>query len=88
MSARLHPANTSKNNLLHAIYTGPLGPEPAPTDPADYEFAGVIGMINSSWEDMVSEPGWIQILTPFQVSTFSFYNSSFLCIAASAVSIL
>lgn len=61
-------------NCFYAIYTGPLGPEPGNVDPEDYTFAGSIGLINSSRDDMVSELGYIQILKPFQVRRFTYHR--------------
>lgn len=60
---------TLQAHLFYAIFTGPLGSDPAPTDPKDYAFAGAISLINTSRDDMVSEPGYIQILKPFQVGS-------------------
>ncbi len=53
--------------LYHAIYTGPIGPKPLPTEAKDYEFAGVMGMNNATREDMLAELGWIIVLPRFQV---------------------
>lgn len=57
----------SQGNCFYAIFSGPLGPEPGDVKPEDYVFAGAIGLINSSRDDMVSELGYIQIMKPFQV---------------------
>ena len=53
--------------MAFAIFTGPLGPDPTPTDPENYVFAGFMSFINSSVLDQTIEPGWIMILKPFQV---------------------
>ncbi|KAK8858691.1 hypothetical protein IAR55_002920 [Kwoniella newhampshirensis] len=52
------------DSLFYAIFTEPPGSETR-VDPNDYVFAGVIGMINSNHQAMISEPGYITILTPF-----------------------
>ncbi|WWC99613.1 hypothetical protein V866_006517 [Kwoniella sp. B9012] len=51
--------------LAYAIYTAPPGSDQA-VDPKDYEFAGMISMINSDVANMTSEPGWICILEKYQ----------------------
>ncbi|WWD18583.1 hypothetical protein CI109_103036 [Kwoniella shandongensis] len=52
------------DSLFFAIFTEPPHSETR-VDPKDYVFAGVIGMINSNYQAMISEPGYITILTPF-----------------------
>ncbi|KAL7423019.1 hypothetical protein Q5752_002318 [Cryptotrichosporon argae] len=51
-------------HLQYAIYSAPLDRLDAPA--ADYVFAGTLGLIESSVEHMISEPGWILIMKPFQ----------------------
>ncbi|OCF73740.1 hypothetical protein I204_05584 [Kwoniella mangroviensis CBS 8886] len=51
--------------LAYAIYTAPPGSDQV-VDPDDYEFAGMISMINSDAANMTSEPGWICILEKYQ----------------------
>jgi hypothetical protein len=57
-----------ESSLYYAIYTDRPGAETPKTDPEAYEFAGVMAMLNSSHGDMMSEPGWIMIMKPYQVS--------------------
>ncbi|WVN85148.1 uncharacterized protein L203_100291 [Cryptococcus depauperatus CBS 7841] len=52
------------DSILYAIFTEPSSSS-AKVDPADYVFAGVIAMINSSYPAMICEPGYITILPPF-----------------------
>lgn len=66
--------NDIKAICCYAIFTGPLGSDPAPTGPKDYSFAGAISLINTSRDDMVSELGYIQILKPFQVRADSIFS--------------
>ncbi|CAD6563945.1 MAG: hypothetical protein TREMPRED_002388 [Tremellales sp. Tagirdzhanova-0007] len=54
------------DSLFYAIFTDKPGSDTGPTDAKDYVFAGVIGMIASSQRDLMSEPGWILIMKPFQ----------------------
>jgi len=52
--------------LFYAIFTDPPGKDTPPTDPKDYVFAGVMGMIFTSPSDLMCEPGWVLIMKPFQ----------------------
>lgn len=61
-----------QERLLYAVYTGPLGADPAPTEHKNYTFAGAIALISSSRDDMVSELGYIQIFKQFQVGQGAF----------------
>ncbi|RSH91034.1 hypothetical protein EHS25_010210 [Saitozyma podzolica] len=54
------------DSLFYAIFTDKPGGDTPKTDPSEYEFAGVLGMISSSVSDMMSEPGWILIMKPYQ----------------------
>lgn len=56
------------SSLHYAIFTGPVDASAPAVDPKDYTFAGTCGMINSSAVHLMSEPGWIIILPPYQVS--------------------
>lgn len=63
---------TSQDSLFYAIFTDKPGGDTPKTDPSEYEFAGVLGMISSSVSDMMSEPGWILIMKPYQVRRRSY----------------
>ena len=53
--------------MLNAIFSDAPGDhDPLPRE--EWTFAGVIGIINASVNDMGAEPGHIQILKGFQVS--------------------
>lgn len=64
------PVLTAQDSLFYAIFTDEprAGPDAPKTDPADYQFAGFIGMISSDYQAMKCEPGYIMILSPFHVS--------------------
>ncbi|WVO18989.1 uncharacterized protein IAS62_000265 [Cryptococcus decagattii] len=53
------------DSQFFAIFTKPLGSQNQKVASEDYEFAGMIGMINSNYQAMISEPGYITILPPF-----------------------
>lgn len=72
--ARRHPVShksrirllTWQGELRYSVYSAPLDRLDAPVE--DYVFAGTMSMIESSYDNMMSEIGWIFILTPFQAS--------------------
>ncbi|WWC66433.1 uncharacterized protein I206_100335 [Kwoniella pini CBS 10737] len=51
--------------MTYAIYTAPPASDEI-VDPKNYEFAGMISMINSDVANMSSEPGWVCVLEKFQ----------------------
>lgn len=52
--------------LRYAIYSAPLNRLDAPVE--EYVFAGTASFLESNYEHMMSEIGWICILKAFQVS--------------------
>lgn len=52
--------------LFYAVFTGPLDPDAPPVPPEEWSFAGVMGIIDSSYVDSTAEIGWIMIMKPYQ----------------------